>query len=371
VKTLSSGEIQMAHRTQATPSRLRIRIAIEAAKVDCTSLDQFVLRLGEAGIQLRPNGISGGVSGASFMHEGIAFKGSSLGSDFKWAALAKAIHYDAENDAQLIQKLRANTPLRLQYLMNPPSIQKSKNERFRLEIDEDKEEINEAKKRKKAASNLRLRDSNAIQKINEILGDRCRDFTEFETHTEIILSTGGAIHDFGNQLRCVGDDHEIGDVTNAAVDIALARSWASFKIKGPDKFVHHVALTAVRKGFRPESLKVSLWQRKALKNAIDEFERERSVVTSKKFGAESAVGNDQPIASATRSLSDLATPKDGEAHHFNESCDSLEVEIKNANVKGLNADLGHRFLDDVERDHVSRSGDFLKMASSSHGPRFR
>lgn len=370
-RSLKSGEIQQAKRTDKTPPRVKIRLAIDAAKESCKSLDEFVIRLKKVDIKILPNGLSGAVSGVSFVADGIIFKGSEIGADYKWSSLAKTFHFDPVNDAQTIQSLRANSPLRLQDLTNPPSIQKSKNERFRLEKDEDEEEINEAKKRKKAASNLRLRDTNVIQKINEILNGRCREITEFVTHTEIFLKGGGRIHDFGNQLRCYGGDDEIVGVIDAAVDLALARSWVTFKINGPDKFVHQVALAALRKGFRPEELKVSFWQKGVLKKAVDEFEKECRDVAVKKFGTESADGNDQPVASATRSLSDLATPKDGDAHHLNESGDSREVEIKNAHVHGFNADVRHRFPDDVERDHVNRVGDVLKTASSSHGSRFR
>jgi len=370
-RALKSGEIQQAKRTDKTPPRLKIRLAIDAAKESCKSLDEFVSKLKKVDIEMLPNGLSGAVSGVSFMADGIVFKGSEIGPDYKWSSLAKAFHFDPVNDAQTIQSLRANAPIRLQDLTNSPSIQKSKNERFRLEKDEDKEEINEAKKRKKAASNLRLRDTNANPKINEFLGGRCREITEFETHTEIFLTGGGAIHDFGNQLRCYGGDKEIVGVIDAAVDLALARSWVTFKIKGPDKFVRQVALSALRKGFKPEQLKVNFWQKAVLKNAVNEFEKECRNVTGKKFGAESADGNDQPVASASRSASNLASAKESDAPHLNESCDSLEVEIKNENVNGFNADVDGRFLGDVERDHVGRVGDVLKKASSSHGSRFR
>lgn len=124
VKTLKSSEIQKSKRTAQTPPRLKVRMAIDAAKQGCQSFDSFILRLRGAGIELLPNGLTGSVSGASFASEGIVFKGSSLGVDYKWSSLAKTFHFDPVNDAQTIQSLRANSPLRLQDLTNPPSIQK-------------------------------------------------------------------------------------------------------------------------------------------------------------------------------------------------------------------------------------------------------
>jgi hypothetical protein len=324
-----------------------------------------------------PNGLSGAVSGVSFAADGIIFKGSEIGADYKWSILAKAFHFDPVSDAQTIQSLRANAPVRPQNLTNPSPWPTSKNERFRIEQDEYDSEIIEAKKRKKASQDLRQRISTEAEKISEILKDRCREVTEFSTHTEIFLTGGGSIHDFGNQLRCFGSDDEIVNVVKAVVAIAKSRwmSSKSMKLTGPSDFIQLATYEALCAGFKPEQLKVRWWQRDDFERACGRYQQELKNVTSQIVGGESAGSNDQesdrpsqPITKPSATTPSTEKSGDQPEEAFGSS---PQVETEKESPLGMATDLGHCFPAVVDRHHDSRDGDVLKPASPSRRPRFR
>ena len=370
VKTLKSSEIQKSKRTEKTTTRLKVRLAIDAAKQSCKSFDSFILRLRSVGIELLPNGLTGAVSGASFVCDGIVFKGSSLGADYRWAAIASAINYDPAGDAQLIQSLRANAPLRPQELLNPPPWPSSKNERFRIEQDEVDDELNETKKKKKKALDSRLHEALTPLKIIEILGERCREITEFATHTEIFIKDGGAIHDFGNQLSCFGDDNEIVEVVKASLDLAKSKNWKKFKIYGPADFVEIGVLEALRAGFTKDQLKVPFWHRAAFERACSSHEKELKNVTSQESRDEGARRDGYSAAEEANASNTRTDSKEVGLSQTEEINKSQAVEVKYPTLSQKDTPLGIRLHDDAASNFNSRLHDVTPIATSRR-PRVR
>lgn len=107
-KSLSKGEVGRYRRTGKVPDRMILQKEIDIARKDCPDFPTFVTRLGEKKVQVLPNGKSGQVGGVSFrlMAGGDPFSGSSLGKAYKWQRIAADTHFDADQDAELIARLR-------------------------------------------------------------------------------------------------------------------------------------------------------------------------------------------------------------------------------------------------------------------------
>lgn len=107
-KSLSKGEVGRYRRTGQVPDRVILQKKIDAARKDCPDFLTFVSRLKEKKVQVLPNGKSGQVGGVSFrlMEGGDPFSGSSLGKAYKWQRIAADTHFDADQDAELIARLR-------------------------------------------------------------------------------------------------------------------------------------------------------------------------------------------------------------------------------------------------------------------------
>lgn len=107
-KSLSKGEVGRYRRTGKVPDRVILQKKIDAARKDCPDFLTFVSRLQEKKVQVLPNGKSGQVGGVSFrlVEGGDPFSGSSLGKAYKWQRIAADTHFDADQDAELIARLR-------------------------------------------------------------------------------------------------------------------------------------------------------------------------------------------------------------------------------------------------------------------------
>jgi Relaxase/Mobilisation nuclease domain len=90
--------------------RQRLREAIDRSARGGSALPGFAAQLREMGVQLRANLASTGrLSGLSFELDGVRVKGSELGRDYAWLALAgrHGLTFDAARDRQGLERLGA------------------------------------------------------------------------------------------------------------------------------------------------------------------------------------------------------------------------------------------------------------------------
>ena len=114
-KALSKAELNMAARTGQEPPRQRLQRLLDEAMADKPPASELAERLTVAGVGVRAHIASTGkMNGFSFEVAGVSFKGSDLGSKYKWAGLQKAgVRYEQDRDREILERLRAaatNTP---------------------------------------------------------------------------------------------------------------------------------------------------------------------------------------------------------------------------------------------------------------------
>jgi len=89
-KKAKPAEIQMSARTGEAPKRLVLQHIIDEATSSKTDVFSFIEQLQCAGVIVRPNvAKTGRLNGFSFELDGIPFKGSDLGDDYKWKDTSK------------------------------------------------------------------------------------------------------------------------------------------------------------------------------------------------------------------------------------------------------------------------------------------
>lgn len=94
---LTRGERRMIERTQKLSDKQLIRIQIDKALARSASMEEFTIRLGDVGIEVRLNGSrKGHISGISFSRDGFSVKGSKLGSRYSYSALSRRLPSIAE-----------------------------------------------------------------------------------------------------------------------------------------------------------------------------------------------------------------------------------------------------------------------------------
>ncbi len=107
-RAASKNELEAALRTQTVPPRERLKGMVTEALADHPSLPEFKRRLEAAGVVVKANIASTGrMNGFSFELEGVAFKGSQLGDQFKWHKLKDNLNYDEIRDAFQLEGLGA------------------------------------------------------------------------------------------------------------------------------------------------------------------------------------------------------------------------------------------------------------------------
>jgi hypothetical protein len=105
-KSLKKNEIERAARTGERPARLDLQELIDdTLQKPCTAVE-FCERLELSGVSIRPNiAKTGRMNGFSFEFKGVAFKGSSLGADYKWKKLQeRGVTYEQVRDGQELTK---------------------------------------------------------------------------------------------------------------------------------------------------------------------------------------------------------------------------------------------------------------------------
>ncbi|HHC6471140.1 TPA: DNA-primase RepB domain-containing protein, partial [Vibrio parahaemolyticus] len=97
-------ETQMSARTGEAPKRLVLQQIIDEATSTKTDVFSFIEQLECAGVTVRPNvAKTGRLNGFSFEYQGIPFKGSDLGDDYKWSERSKLkqnVTYEQTRDSK-------------------------------------------------------------------------------------------------------------------------------------------------------------------------------------------------------------------------------------------------------------------------------
>ena len=111
-KALTAAETAKAIKTGEEPARQRLQRLVTEAAVGGPTAVEFADRLTRAGVEVRANIASTGkFNGFGFRLDGLAFKGSDLGADYKWTALQKqGVTYEKDRDAEALGRYRAASP---------------------------------------------------------------------------------------------------------------------------------------------------------------------------------------------------------------------------------------------------------------------
>lgn len=103
-KTPTFEEIQMSARSDLSPSRLDLQNMVAEASKTKTDIFDFIEQLEAGGVTVRPNvAKTGRLNGFSFEYQGVPFKGSDLGDDYKWSKdskLKQNISYEQTRDSE-------------------------------------------------------------------------------------------------------------------------------------------------------------------------------------------------------------------------------------------------------------------------------
>lgn len=103
-------EVEMANRTNELPTRMALQNIIDEAIVDKVDVFAFIERIESAGVIVIPNiAKTGRLNGFAFEMDGIRFKGSDLGDDYKWgkkpSKLKEMVIYEqVRQSKQLIER---------------------------------------------------------------------------------------------------------------------------------------------------------------------------------------------------------------------------------------------------------------------------
>lgn len=107
IKPPKKGEIEGGLRKGVKPPKLVLQeLLSEAIKTPQPVMD-FVRFLEEHGVGVVPNLPSTGrLNGFSFSYDGVSFKASSLGDQYKWGRLSKVVEYEQDRDFAELTKRR-------------------------------------------------------------------------------------------------------------------------------------------------------------------------------------------------------------------------------------------------------------------------
>lgn len=125
-------ERKMAERTGMEPVRERMKVAIQDALKGRPSVDVWVQKLREKGIETRlQHRKSGEVYGVSYSLDGISIKGSKLGKKYAWSGIQKKLGTAPTTDSEMLPPLtnsskpkRSTQPAQRKHNKNPLSLRK-------------------------------------------------------------------------------------------------------------------------------------------------------------------------------------------------------------------------------------------------------
>jgi len=104
--TITQKEIEKAFRTGKPPMKLTLQYHLENSISNSKNTTEFIRELNTRNISPKFNvsKSTGRVTGISFRHKGIIYKGSSLGRHYSWNNIIKRIDYEQDRDRGVILK---------------------------------------------------------------------------------------------------------------------------------------------------------------------------------------------------------------------------------------------------------------------------
>ncbi|MDP9524526.1 relaxase/mobilization nuclease domain-containing protein [Pseudomonas putida] len=106
LKNFTAGEYGKSERTGEQPLRYKLAAQIDLALQNQPTAVQFVERLHALGITAKPNFSKETLNGFSFVIEGVPFKGSQIGNQYKGQALfQRGMTYDHAREAEALRNL--------------------------------------------------------------------------------------------------------------------------------------------------------------------------------------------------------------------------------------------------------------------------
>ena len=110
-KPLTQNEIEKTLRTGVAPTKLILQDKIGSIILRSRDTAEFIKLLKAHNISPKFNisKTTGRVSGISFKHEGVIYKGSSLGKNYSWNNIKKHIDYEQDRDLTIV--LENNNPI--------------------------------------------------------------------------------------------------------------------------------------------------------------------------------------------------------------------------------------------------------------------
>ncbi|TLP79242.1 relaxase/mobilization nuclease domain-containing protein [Maribacter sp. ACAM166] len=107
--TITQKEIEKAFRTGEPPMKLTLQYHLENSISNSNNTTEFIRELNTRNIcpEFNVSKSTGRVTGISFRHKGIIYKGSSLGRHYSWNNIIKRIDYEQDRDRGVI--LKANS----------------------------------------------------------------------------------------------------------------------------------------------------------------------------------------------------------------------------------------------------------------------
>ncbi|HDS1780279.1 TPA: relaxase/mobilization nuclease domain-containing protein [Pseudomonas putida] len=106
LKNFTAGEYGKSERTGEQPLRYKLAAQIDLALQNQPTAVQFVERLHALGITAKPNFSKETLNGFSFVIDGVPFKGSQLGNQYKGSQLfERGMTYDSAREAETLRTL--------------------------------------------------------------------------------------------------------------------------------------------------------------------------------------------------------------------------------------------------------------------------
>ena len=125
IRAPTRGEDRMLRDRGLLSEKEKLKTLIQEAARDRPTMTEFLERLQQQGVKVRPNLASTGyVSGISYRLDRVAVKGSQLGRAYSWKGLqqAQGVQYDPVRDRPAIeQALKASLPRRSIVRHDPPT----------------------------------------------------------------------------------------------------------------------------------------------------------------------------------------------------------------------------------------------------------
>ena len=101
---ITQKEIEKAIRTGQAPIKLMLQQRIDGALLQSKNISDFIRELEKKKVcpVFNASMTTGRVTGISFDHEGVVYKGSTLGRQYSWNNIIKHLNYDQERDRSII-----------------------------------------------------------------------------------------------------------------------------------------------------------------------------------------------------------------------------------------------------------------------------